>query len=458
MRNVCSSNLNKIYNSVQQADVEMEKALETGLIEEGLLIDTYKKLIEVLESDPYNKRLILYFPFELIPQIPSEKRSEELETISRKFISTYMDLWYQLLSTNDVRANFIDGDVLEIDLRTKPLERVTKVAHLIPILVRKGLISIDQISKLIEDNPGTTLQQSIVETLPVLVDMNLLSKHDMENILQTNHLEITKRQPVVLSEDKITEARRKWLKEKDEPIVITDKRPDQLDMPFVQREETLRDDISIIKSAMESIKSNPELNSILYPVSILFGSRLKGYGADNADLDVAIFIKPGISAQQKEGVQSLITDTFSHSKIQGKVFEFWLEEKDGELEIINFPNPDTNIGDNTCTHILFEGAWVGDESATKELYEKLLPGYLYSKGKDIRGKDARKIWLEEMEKDTLQYRLMHKGYGRFYERQGGIKTEHSDQIDGDSMFYDSGYRRLATKLFLSKVFLPQLER
>lgn len=137
--------------------------------------------------------------------------------------------------------------------------------------------------------------------------------------------------------------------------------------------------------------------------------------------------------------------------------EFWLEADGDELSIQNFENPDSSLGDSSLPHPLL-GAWCGDRGAIEELYKKLMPGYLYSKGKTIDGEAARHLWLKQMEHNTLQYRLMHKGYQRFFPEQGGIHTAHSDEIDGDSTFYDSGYRRLATKLFLDRVFLPQLEK
>ena len=52
----------------------------------------------------------------------------------------------------------------------------------------------------------------------------------------------------------------------------------------------------------------------------------------------------------------------------------------------------------------------------------------------IHGREARELYLEELERDTLQYRLMHKGYERFYPSYGGIHTLHADKIDGDSVF------------------------
>ncbi len=53
---------------------------------------------------------------------------------------------------------------------------------------------------------------------------------------------------------------------------------------------------------------------------------------------------------------------------------------------------------------------------------------------------------------------MHKGYRHFFPKKGNLETEHSDNVDSDSAFYDSGYRRLATQLFINRVFLPQLSK
>jgi hypothetical protein len=92
----------------------------------------------------------------------------------------------------------------------------------------------------------------------------------------------------------------------------------------------------------------------------------------------------------------------------------------------------------------------------RELYANFLPGFLDSVGKTLVGRDARMVWLGELERDVLQYRLMHKGYRRFFPPRGGIDRFRAQGLDPESVFWDSGYRRLATKLFVSRVFLPQL--
>jgi hypothetical protein len=88
----------------------------------------------------------------------------------------------------------------------------------------------------------------------------------------------------------------------------------------------------------------------------------------------------------------------------------------------------------------------------------VLVGYMFETDEQIRGHSARSAYLEEIERDMLQYRLMHKGYERHYPPYGGINTPHADLIDGKSTFWDSGYRQTAIRLFASQVFLPKISK
>ncbi len=118
--------------------------------------------------------------------------------------------------------------------------------------------------------------------------------------------------------------------------------------------------------------------------------------------------------------------------------------------------PDMALGERSWTHVLFGGVWEGNKEAIDELREKLLVPYFSNTKTIIHGREARGLYLEELERDTLQYRLMHKGYERFYPPRGGIDAPHADRIDGKSVFWDSGYRAMAIKLFASRVFLPKV--
>src|SRR3989338_10436077 len=83
--------------------------------------------------DEENIRIILYLPFNLLP------------SPGTTFADIYLKSWKKLLTANenDLRTNFVDGDVLEPELGENP--RVRKAAHLIPELVKNGLVTISEV-------------------------------------------------------------------------------------------------------------------------------------------------------------------------------------------------------------------------------------------------------------------------------------------------------------------------
>ena len=183
------------------------------------LTEAYKNLTELLQSDPYNDRLILYFPFELIPPKNWKLDNKELAESAENFLRTYMDKWQELLNVSDVRENFAQGDVLEPELRDEQPDKVVKAAHLIPKLMEKGILSVREVVMLIENHPGTNLEKSVVDVLPVLVDMGLMTQSELGHIVEKYNLDLNYRKTKAVPEDKVTEARAKWLEDKDKPFI-----------------------------------------------------------------------------------------------------------------------------------------------------------------------------------------------------------------------------------------------
>src|SRR3989338_9134161 len=87
--------------------------------------------------------------------------------------------WRGLLQTHDVRANFVDGDVLEAEQRKDDLPRVVKAAHLIPVLVQKGLSKAGYAISLMNNTEDPVLKQSIGEALFVMADMVLIPENKL---------------------------------------------------------------------------------------------------------------------------------------------------------------------------------------------------------------------------------------------------------------------------------------
>lgn len=203
-----------------------------------------------------------------------------------------------------------------------------------------------------------------------------------------------------------------------------------------------------LTKALNSIRDNEVFAQYFYPVFNLYGSRVKGYGSKFTDIDLAVFVRPGIDPLQKELVTETITKVLKHEKIKGRVLQFWLANHEEYLTVGNYFNGDKLMGNSSYAHVLFGGAWFGDLELVKKLNAKLLTPYLFTENKSLR-----EVCLRELERDNLQYRLLHKGYDYLFPAGKRLNTKY---IDANCAFYDSGYRMLATKLFLKKVFLPRL--
>ncbi|MCX6795498.1 MAG: hypothetical protein NT165_02090 [Candidatus Falkowbacteria bacterium] len=583
--------------------LELSKKIQTLFlsapenIQEEETVATYQELEAFIKSDPYNARLLLYLPFEMIPGPTETKSDTQLAETKNGFRDFYLEEWQKLLSQHDDRSNFSNGDIPEREIRRGSLPQVSKAAHLIPILIEKKLLSFAQVIALTENSDDSILCDSIMDTIPTLLDLRLISEDEIadltkspkqllrnvgiiiQNEIKNEHL-TEKNEDEVKNKNWLTEllpqanellasidekaekkletlpaSRVKWEGQQEKNKIISgyssrladalaknqlnwtdfealiknntqEKNSTLINLGTIQKflENTATNNIneaqklaiqseplfiamaknqeSLVKESMESIlsrlfsaniideeylskfnipvtelgakfspenilnteefkelsqvikkiESDPELSKQLYPISIVYGSKIKGYGAKEADLDLAFFIKPKTSSENRGEVQKSLGEVLTHEKISGTPLEFWLEESENKLKIKNHDSADKTLGNSWCTHVLFNGAWCGDKKVIQELYEKLMNPYLENNA----GEAERNIWLSELERDTLQYRLMHKGYFRFQKEKNGINTKYPTEIDADSAFWDSGYRQLATKLFVEKVFIPKL--
>jgi hypothetical protein len=530
------SQLNSILDCLPRPDISIESAINQGYISEQQTTNLYLSLAKLLSDLDY-RRLVLYLPFEFLPNKTWQPGGEKLQQILNQFKHAYMEAWKSLLYAYDVRANFVDGDIIEEEQYNDRLPRVVKAAHLVPKLVEKGLLEVKDVIELMEKSDDPTLKDSIADALFVLADLGFITEK-----------EIKKRKKRIKSEPKsITEKRKTWLEKKEkqkaievsakgisaaitenrltnehtgdkrvltegiriaiesaaltdlakaqtlyaryqnvllslfndpstnEVILKTFRRLRQLGIveekqltelnivipklagPFSENLKLMGKEMSDIQKMVASIETNPKLSQLIYPVALVFGSRLNGYGDQSADIDLAVFVRQETSFSNRLKLQELLRKTFAHEKIRSnEIIEFWLEEKEGKLLVRDRAEADLSLGERYWTHILFGAAWLGNEVAISELYKKMLVPFMYDTSKIIEGREACALYLEDIEQSAIQYRLMHKGYERFFPPYGGIHTKHTDDIDGASMFWDSGFRQLATKLFVSRVFLPKI--
>jgi predicted nucleotidyltransferase len=566
--------------------VEVGKNIEVAIsetkISEAEAVKFYRELTEYLNEDESNNRVILYFPFELLPNPSMHQGLTEVDSVMRRFVETYKRAWLSLTGTHDVRANFVDGDVLEIDLRVGDLPRVVKAAHLIPLLLQRRIIEVKDIFELLKNSKDSLLIDDILDALTVSIEIGSLSIDQLEifeacdNSYIRNGIRLIKKTTTHENVEKESEAgvalpsfkdiferlerdlasipkhrhgatpeRIAWLNQADVQSAITksgecickilligENLPDHQDLQVneifacieglrlasirnrdvygTNKEwvETLYTEHANFREAIrlmyihlyhsgtidettldskgidipkltgnlsenlkskkeltreilhmtEMIKRDPFLANRVYPIVLVFGSTLKGYGLESADLDVAVFIKPKTARDDKDQVKRRLANIFNNEKIGGKSTLFWLNSTsdNDKLEIQNWDGEDFSDGEKSWTHVLFGASWFGNKKDIGDLHSNLLPNYFYDPGTLIKGQPARQRWLEELERDNLQYRLLHKGFGRFYSVTSQVTTKQADLIDGDTAFYDPRYRRLATQLYLEKVFLPKL--
>src|SRR3989344_386667 len=545
-RQALRETINIIFDQLPRPDLDWQTAVEQATLAETVVEHAYIQLSQLLETESKYRRLILYLPFESLPAKTWQPNSPGLKQASIRFRTAFMATWHRLLSVHDVRANFVDGDVLEVDQRTGDLPRVVKAAHLIPKLVEKGLLTIDEVLALLNDAKNEVLKNSITEALLVIGDLGLASKEKLGEINESPAAKTPE-------PENISDKRRAWLAKKnneeqrlaeatilsqkiqtgeDLDLAATDQLTNieairlaieatihksrslaktlyrkneayllklcetssletktlltklfhhlhQIDLieseqltglgiqsphlagPFSKNLEAMPAELAAVRSAVSTIETDPELSKLIYPAALLFGSRLKGHGDQDADLDLAVFVRPGTDFAQRTKLQALLKQTFTHEKFGKEIVEFWLEEKADKLVVKNFPENDVTLGESFWTHVLLGAAWEGQPTVIKELHHKLLAPYFLADQPAIEIMGdlylGEGLYLGELERDCLQYRLMHKGYEKFYPPYGGIHTAHSNQIDGASVFWDSGYRQLATRLFLNRVFLPEVK-
>jgi len=229
-----------------------------------------------------------------------------------------------------------------------------------------------------------------------------------------------------------------------------------LSLPFpVSLEQLRQSDFSNLVEATKKFNTNSILVENIYPIILSFGSKIKGYANIDSDQDVAIFFRPTANWEDREKV---LTEIKKNPELEGlsKVCEFWTKENDERIGIKVMPGNIWGVLGPEGINYIFGGVWVGDGQEIKKIQHNLLERYLnlsnFGNKKDL----ARFQLLRQLENDILRCRLLHKGFRRFYPNKIDLKKKTNQSIDGESAFWDPGFRRVATKLFLSRVFLPDL--
>ncbi len=308
------------------------------------------------------------------------------------FRTIYLTAWYDLLNQVDVRESFHLGDTLEEDARREGrLEAVVKCIHLVPWLVRARYLSFADLEKLlIYGNDDILLLQNFCDIWPVLEAWELFSSREMKILRSlTAHAPPRKDFTPLYTSAK----RQEWL---DELV--------QTDYQLATPQANLAGPFSLNLLSHQKWLRELAQNLCSQQIVLINGSRLKGYGLAESDFDVIDSQKYSIDAH-------------------------------------NLP------GSNNHALLCLTSVWAGKLPRADLLFQQ------QQMLSQCCNSFSRQTILRRLEGGLIQYRLLQKGFQRFYHIKK-FATARFSSIDGDCAFYNEHFRRIATEIFAKYVFLP----
>ncbi len=379
---------------------KIEKQLEAA--EDGFLSRKWmaRTIVDYLNGETKDREAFYLALTELLNDEESERillylPNAVLSNSPLAFREAYLAAWCRLLNIYDARENFFEGDTFEVDARPNgSLERVVKCAHLTPWLLQSGMIDASELAKVLEaSQDDEILLRSFKDTWNAVEDMKILSTKALGELkgLTCAVPERKKLKPLYVSE-----RRKVWLNEKARPLA-------HMKLPRTNLEGPFSENLKWVRSELEQLERSLKDKEVV----LVGGSWLKGYGTEDSDFDV------------------------------------WSVDKLGEDPLYYPGNP-------YAAHIYLNTIWLGRKGTAEGLSEMAhWVAHWYAKNSE-----DRKMSLERIESDLLQYRLLHKGFQRVYRFERFSMSDYPE-MDGNCPFYDEEYRKLATKIFAKYIWLPQ---
>jgi predicted nucleotidyltransferase len=542
-----------IFDAINDPCITMQQAVKDKSVTEEEVVSLWEGLTSFFKDDENNPRLLLYLPFEMLPDIHHTEDLEQLEPSAARLAETCRDAWLRLLHESEPRANYTDGDILESGIGEP--ERISKAGHLTPEFLARGIIDIQDVRMLLEIIPDEFFT-SLSEGTVVAHDRGIIKESDWQEIQiimnkRAKKSDVKKEDTSFMFDPdspRISKERADWLRKtneekKDEQeaeelsvSIVSGRNGEEktsyasekvrtlsifkvgekfaqtdllqakgysadnetllldlfqsndsnvtnaisgglnkwlrlglIDAAYLQRfgieitdlsevmpysTAKISKDFEYLTHAAEIIRQHPVLSQSIYPAFLLFGSRIKGYADLHSDVDAAIVMRPEADFSQREKILNTLQDDIP--EFPDRMLEFWTTRESGQLQFM-MPKEDTRIfiGEKQV-HFLMNGAWIVSGDEFSKIQNEILERYVDLSRFGDKKEEVRSQLLGQIELDLLQYRIMHKGYRKYYPQIPRSSTENSDLIDWESDFWDPGYRRIATQLFLSRVFLPDL--
>lgn len=437
----------------------------------------YGLMTQLLKTDS-NDRFLLYCPIEIIPDL---SKHGLLNQNMRDFLVAYLNSWFRTLNFIDIRANFIDGDIPDVELSDRHTDKIIQSSFIAEDLLKKKILSSRYFDGLFSHRGFDVSFRDLVKRK--IKHFQFVSvNYDNFNTYVAEFLDSAL---VFFNDIKgISHKRIEWLKSESRAFRINEI-AQNVNLDLIQDYDDLSDDaIDVVVNAIsyqfrrnnniiydhlgrliswkdrdsvrflicklynynnsydylnhfgyecpdfcinQKVDHLPfdffalnKISDLIYPAAILYGSRIKGYSGIKSDHDIAVVLRDSVSDHD----YSKIDLAFGQ-----KVLKFKTSTDYSRVSIIDHNRHDPLSGSCDDSHVLFNGVWVGDDQCIRFLYTNMLK-HLNLSGDSFRA---------PLERDLLQYRLLHRGYERF------------NFVDKPT-FFDIGYRCVASRLFLSKIF------
>lgn len=420
-------------------------------------IELYEELNNLLQSGVHD-RFVLYCPLFIVPSVTWYRQHTTIDT----FLELYLAAWGRLLEVRDPKADFTDGDV------DGELQMVCQAAQLGPYLFAKKLINRQSYTKYTlyhqPETKSTAIDKSVTYSEAIrlaLIDqtdysnmsasrakwfqrewrhrtIQSLAKTTAEMLLTTPYevLRPTNDDAVAVMITAIgMSCERGSCEHRDKLLDLARNHPNQRQHiirtlsrmhsagqcgRYTLEEFGIRypnlsgphfKHITAFDVQTEIVEAiTQRLSDSCYPVCLTFGSQLKGYAQPSSDTDLAVILKPDAKASTAQ-VRGILGDVavFTTSK---------------DREHLTSCHADA--------HLLFDSVWTGDQETFDYLAKHLLSPYALANQEHL---------LRAIEHDIIQYRLLHHGYETY-------------NPTAAPTFFDEGFRRAASKLYVSNILIP----
>lgn len=441
-----------------------------------------EELTDLLQ-DEESQRAALYIPK---AWLPTESHPD--------YLNSYRDAWWNTLAQPDQRADFVDGDIGELDSKAL-IPEVIKAAHLSPWLLEREIITPADVQmiykgtnsellrasfddaqrntappflpndthpsvgrlKWLKSNAEDALTRSAalgietfdeIETLmdsreqfDIQVALRAIARNGRKGLLYEGHVDWMRHQlenKEVRIRNRAVTAFRHLYNAGSVPGDILEEASVSTPRLAGELSKNIEEQIPALKEMVKKLRVNPVLLKAVHPIVVAGGSQLKGYAQEgDSDLDTAIFIAPG--NHDTDVLEAELAKVFVDAPVA-----FQLEETPQGIRIKDSENG-SHAG---WSHLIYNAVWVGNADKVDSLRTELASAY-------EEDDELRTYALRRLEQDALQYRLLHKGYERHFAIRADDVPMGRDGLDSQSAFWDPRYRQLATQLFAEKVRLPK---